>query len=103
MTAIDRAVIQSISLIISFVAIIALLFYWRKGHIATFYVLPPLAVYLLSFSFYVYVLTNKGNSSTIATAISSYLRFIELAVGLGILIAIGEKERNKKNKEKRSP
>lgn len=95
MTLFDRIVIQSTSLIISLIAIIILIYYWRKRSVSAYYVFPPLMVYGLCAIFYTWILMVRPLPSIITTTVSSYLRFIELAVGLGIIVALGSKITNK--------
>jgi hypothetical protein len=87
--------IQSLSLIISLIAIAIIFFYWRCGRVAWLSLLPPLVIYMSRVIFYSYILLFRPASNPIITAFSAHLVFLELSVGLGILVAAGEKMRNK--------
>jgi hypothetical protein len=86
--------IQTLSLIVSIAAIVIISYYWYCKRVAVLYLLPPLVIYLSRAVFYSYILLFRPAANPIITAFSAHLVFLELSVGLGILIAAGEKMRN---------
>ena len=89
-------VIQTLSLLVSAIAVIFILHYWYCKRVAVLYLLPPFTIYFLRTLFYAYILIGRPTPTSIITAISAHLVFLELSVGLGILIAAGEKARRGK-------
>lgn len=86
--------IQTLSLIVSIIAVAIIFTYWYRKTIAALYLLPPLIIYLSRIVFYSYILIFRPASSPITTAFSAHLVLWELSVGLGILIAVGGKQRS---------
>jgi hypothetical protein len=88
-------IIQTLSLITSVTAVLAIAFYWRRGMIAPIYLIPPFVAYLGRIAFYFYILVIQPQSSIIITLISAHLVLFELSVGLAILMAIGRNTKAK--------